>query len=107
MTVTAMRISRPNASLSASSSWPRRRPSTWPRVKSLGTATMAVLSWTVTGSLVRSQARWFGWSSVTTRGHTEARSGCRGLSTGRSAQSADSGEAGSRPPSSVGPGCSG
>ena len=57
-TVTAIRISRPNATVSDSSSWARSRPSSWPRVNSLGTAMIAVFSWSVTGWLVRSQARW-------------------------------------------------
>ncbi len=48
-TVTAIRISRPKDSLSASSTWPRSRPSSWVRVNSLGTAMMAVVSCRVTG----------------------------------------------------------
>ena len=61
--------------VSASSSWPRSRPSSWVRVKSLGTAMIAVLSCRVTGSLARSQARWLGCRSSTTAppGNVEVR----------------------------------
>ena len=74
LTVTAIRISRPKRRLRASSSWARSRPSSWLRVKSLGTATMAVLSWRVTGSLALSQARWLGWRSSTTPRQATSRS---------------------------------
>ena len=66
LTVTAIRISRAKRSVSASSSCPRSRPSSWDLVKSLGTAMIAVLSWRVTGSLSRSQACWCGLRSSTT-----------------------------------------
>ncbi len=51
LTVTARRISCPKIWVSASSSWPRSRPSSWVRVKSSPTAMIAVLPWSVTGSL--------------------------------------------------------
>src|SRR4051794_36820935 len=73
-TVTAIRISRPKATVSASSSCPRSRPSSWLRVKSLGTAMIAVLSCRVPGSLARSQARWLGCRSATTPRHAVLRS---------------------------------
>ena len=52
------------------------------RVKSSGTAMIAVLSWSVTGSLARSQARWLGWRSSTTPRQAASRSGVRCCSTG-------------------------
>ncbi|CUR62331.1 hypothetical protein NOCA170277 [metagenome] len=76
LTVTSIRISRPKPSVRASSMWLRSRPSSWLRVKSLGTAMIAVFSCSVIGTLGRNQARWLGWRSSTICCHAVPRSTC-------------------------------
>ncbi len=73
--VVPSRISRLNTSRSAPSSSARSRPSTWVRVNSSGTAMIARLSWTVTGSQVASQARWLGWMLSRTARQASLRAG--------------------------------
>ena len=59
-TLTASRTGLPSRSLRVSSMRVRSRPSSWLRVNSLGTATTAVFSASISGLLEASQTRWLG-----------------------------------------------
>ena len=69
-TLTTSRTGLPIWSESASSMRVRSRPSSWVRVNSLGTATTAVFSASISGWLVVSHIRWLGGRFSTMPGHS-------------------------------------
>ena len=91
-------MSRPKLSVRIRSRSGRSRVSSWPRVKSSGTATIAVLSCSVTGREFVSQARWFGGRPASTRAQASPRSITAAAASGSLARAGRGSRPAVRPP---------